>query len=228
MAAFPLSAKLAFPPPQRARFDGLLAYGGDLSVERLKLAYSKGIFPWFDDEPILWWSPDPRMVLVPDQLRVAKSMRSMLRNPAYRVTADTAFRDVVKACRQVPREGQHGTWITPEMVDAYVALHESGWAHSVEVWHENTLIAGLYGVVVGKVFCGESMFTHVPNASKLAFITLVRHLNSLGFTLIDCQVYTDHLASLGAVEIPRAEFLSYLPAEDVSAASIKSFWQPLP
>lgn len=219
---------LAFPSIELAEPDGLLAIGGDLSIERLKLAYRMGIFPWFnDDGPILWWSPDPRMVLFPEELHVARSMRSMLNNPAYSVTADRQFRAVIEACQVAPRDGQQGTWITEEMVEAYVNLHRAGWAHSIEVWYKGELVGGLYGVAIGQVFCGESMFTKVSNASKLGFIRLAERLHKQGFTIIDCQMYTDHLASLGAREIDRADFMQYLPVSlhDLEEPSLWTDWE---
>lgn len=204
--------KLVFPHPSFANADGVLALGGDLSTERLLLAYAHGIFPWYndDDGPIVWWSPDPRFVLRPSQLKVSKSMRKVLRDGAFRVTFDTAFRAVMEACSAVPRHGQEGTWITPAMIEAYCRLHEEGWAHSVEVWQGEALVGGLYGVALGRCFAGESMFARVSNASKAGFITLVRWLEARGYDLIDCQTHSAHLQSLGAVEIPRSDFLQYL------------------
>ena len=206
-----LSQNIWFPNVNEATEDGLLAIGGDLSVERLLLAYKSGIFPWFDNEaPILWWSPDPRFVLFPEKLKVSKSMKHVLRNKDYIVTVNKDFRTVITECSKVKRQGQAGTWITENMIEAYVKLHELGYAKSVEVWKEDELIAGLYGVDLGnQVFCGESMFTKESNASKVAFITFVKNTN---YKLIDCQVYTNHLESLGAEEISREAFLNYLNA----------------
>lgn len=227
MAIYNVDNVLAFPAPELAEDDGLLAMGGDLSLERLKLAYRMGIFPWFTSEnPILWWSPDPRMVLFPTELHIAKSMRSILRNPHFTVTADQAFYAVISACQQVPRMHQDGTWITDSIIEAYLKLHLAGWAHSIEVWQQDELVGGLYGVAVGKVFCGESMFARRSNASKLAFIRLTQKLAKEGYAVIDCQMYTEHLASLGAREIPRSTFLKYLPStfHDLSEPSHWGDW----
>jgi leucyl/phenylalanyl-tRNA--protein transferase len=203
-----LEADDPFPPVAKAlkRPNGLLAAGGDLGVERLLDAYRHGIFPWYGEgEPVLWWSPDPRMVLVPGELRISRSLAKTLRNRAYEVRLDSAFRAVMQACAQ-PREGQAGTWITAEMIEAYCRLHAAGWAHSVETWIDGELAGGLYGVAIGRMFYGESMFTRVRDASKIALVHLVQHLEHQQFQLIDCQMATTHLASLGAREIPRARF----------------------
>ena len=197
-----------FPPVSKALKspNGLLCAGGDLSPERLIDAYSHGIFPWFSDgDPILWWSPDPRMVLYPEELRVSRSLRKTVARGAYETRYDTAFREVMQACA-APRDGQGGTWIVPEMVDAYTRLHERGLAHSVESWLDGELAGGLYGVALGKVFFGESMFTRAPDASKVALVQLVDRLRADGCRVIDCQQATAHLASLGAREIPRKAF----------------------
>ncbi|WP_266071134.1 leucyl/phenylalanyl-tRNA--protein transferase [Salinimicrobium sp. 3283s] len=202
-----------FPSVEKATAEGLLAYGGDLSPQRLLAAYSRGIFPWFDeDQPILWWSPDPRMVLFPENLKVSKSMKQLLKKNAFKVSFNTAFSEVIEQCAKINRPGQPGTWITPEMQQAYLSLHQEGIAVSVEVWQETELVGGLYGVYLRekKIFCGESMFSKVSNASKYGFIHLVQQLEKEGVRLIDCQMYTDHLASLGAAEIPRSVFLEYL------------------
>ncbi len=202
-----------FPPPETANSVGLLAFGGDLSSKRLIAAYTHGIFPWYDSsQPILWWSPDPRMVLFPENLKISKSMKQVIKKGIFEVTFNKDFKQVIQNCATAPREGQEGTWITPKMQEAYVELHRLGFAHSVEVWQENELIGGLYGIYLRdkKVFCGESMFAKKSNASKFGFIKLVQKLKIEGVKLIDCQVYTDHLASLGAGEIPRSEFLKYL------------------
>ena len=188
------------------RPNGLLAAGADLSIARLLDAYRQGIFPWFaDQDPILWWSPDPRMVLVPDEIKISRSLGKTLRNTRYEVRFDTSFRSVMQACAE-PREDRAGTWITAEMIDAYVDLHESGWAHSVETWIDGRLAGGLYGVAIGRMFYGESMFMHKRDASKIALVHLVRRLHRDGYGLVDCQMATDHLASLGAREISRAQF----------------------
>lgn len=203
-----LGQKPEFPPLETALREpnGLIAAGGDLSPERLLAAYRRGIFPWFSEgEPILWWSPDPRMVLVPSELKVSRSLRQRLRRGGYEIRVDTAFREVMLGCAR-PRRGQPGTWITRSMLAAYHALHRHGYAHSVETWIDGELAGGLYGVAIGRVFFGESMFTRVTDASKLALVHLVRQLERWEFGLIDCQMRTAHLLSLGAREIPRAEF----------------------
>lgn len=198
------------PPVERAlrRPNGLLAAGGGLSVRRLVDAYAHGCFPWFSEgEPVLWWSPDPRMVLFPPELHVPRSLARRLRRGDFTVTADTAFGDVMAGCAE-PREDEGGTWITGEMTAAYERLHAAGHAHSVEAWQDGLLVGGLYGVSLGRVFFGESMYTRVPDASKTAFVHLVRQLDRWGFGLIDCQMRTEHLARFGARDIPRAEFLA--------------------
>jgi leucyl/phenylalanyl-tRNA--protein transferase len=202
----------AFPPVTMAlrNPNGLLAVGGDLSPSRLLDAYARGIFPWSgDDEPLLWWSPDPRMVLRPAELHVSRSLRRRLRSGTYRVTLDTAFRDVMAGCA-APRGDRQGTWITASMTDAYSRLAALGHAHSVEAWAGSELAGGLYGVALGRMFFGESMFTRRTDASKVALVTLVRQLERWGFELVDCQMSTEHLATLGAREIPRAEFLGHV------------------
>jgi leucyl/phenylalanyl-tRNA--protein transferase len=200
----PLDAALEYP-------DGLLAIGGDLSPARLLTAYRRGIFPWYNEgEPILWWSPNPRLVLFPEHLKVSRSLAKRLRNGGFSVTLNQAFASVIRSCAHTPREGQNGTWITPAMERAYLQLRAIGRAHSVECWHENRLVGGLYGVAIGRVFFGESMFSHLPDASKVAFARAVRHLQAHGYELIDCQVHTPHLESLGAMMIPRSEFKKLL------------------
>lgn len=201
-----------FPPLSTAarRPNGLLAAGGGLAPARLLDAYRRGIFPWFDrGDPVLWWSPDPRMVLFLDELHVARSLARRIRKGGFEVRADTAFSEVMRGCAE-PRPDQAGTWIVPEMLRAYRALHEMGFAHSVETWIDGRLAGGLYGVSIGRMFFGESMFTRVTDASKIALVALVRHLRRWGFELIDCQMKTAHLASFGAREIPRAEFMTYV------------------
>ncbi len=206
-----LDAFTDFPPVHQANEMGLLAMGGDLSPKRLMEAYHKGIFPWFNqDELILWWSPDPRMVLFPDRIKVSKSMRSVLRSGRFRLTVNNSFDQVIERCSRIPRHGQEGTWITDKMKEAYIRLHELGKAHSYEVWKDNELVGGLYGVDLGRIFCGESMFSEVSNASKFALIQLARKLNEKGYMLIDCQSYTAHLEGMGGELIPRAEFVEYL------------------
>jgi leucyl/phenylalanyl-tRNA--protein transferase len=201
-----------FPPVETALREpnGLLAMGGDLSPERLLDAYRHGIFPWFNPgEPILWWSPDPRMVLVPDEIRVTRSLAKRIRNSGFEVRLDTAFTEVMRACAE-PREGAGGTWISPAMIAAYTRLHQAGYAHSVETWHDGRLVGGLYGVAIGRMFYGESMFSREPDASKVALVRLTRQLQQWEFGLIDCQMETAHLASLGARTLPRTAFTAKL------------------
>lgn len=206
-----LSDNIWFPPVSSASIDGMIAIGGDLSVERLLLAYRSGIFPWYNEgEPIVWYSPDPRMVLFPEKLKVSKSMRQLINKNLFKVTFNTHFNEVIANCKIMNRNDQLGTWITDEMQKAYTKLHEFGVAKSVEVWLDDKLVGGLYGIDLGTIFCGESMFSHVSNASKIAFIYLVEKLKSENYSLIDCQMYTSHLESLGAQEIPRSDFLKYL------------------
>jgi len=208
----PLDDDAPFPPVEEALSepDGLLAYGGSLSPRRLLNAYRHGVFPWFnDDQPILWWSPDPRMVLEPSRIKVSRSLGKTLRKGHFRYTFDRAFTDVMAGCA-APRKGEPGTWITDTMVEAYVELHRRGHAHSLEVWQDDALVGGLYGVAVGKVFFGESMFSRVSDASKAATVCLAHQLDAWGFPLIDCQMSTAHLESLGAHEIPRREFSALL------------------
>lgn len=206
-----ITKELYFPPVDQTSPEGVLAVGGDLSPERLLLAYKNGIFPWFDDaDPILWWCPPERMVLFPHEFKPSKSMRNVINKGIYTVTFNTAFREVMINCQQVYRPGQYGTWISEEMIDAYTFLHEIGKAMSVEVWFEDKLVGGLYGVDMDHIFCGESMFSLMSNASKVAFIALVAYLKKNNYQLLDCQVYNDHLASLGCREIPREDFLDIL------------------
>jgi len=214
-----LSDELWFPAAKFTSRDGLLAMGGDLSVERLILAYRSGIFPWYSEgEPILWWNPDPRMVLFPEKLKVSKSLSRIIQKNEFSVTFNTAFSDVIKNCAAIEREGQADTWITNDMVDVYKKLHELGHANSVEIWKDDKLVGGLYGIDLPdkKVFCGESMFSKESNASKVAFYHLVEKLRAKKYAIIDCQVYTSHLESLGAEEIPRTKFLSYLLEDNSS------------
>jgi len=201
----------SFPPPERADRSGLLAIGGDLTPERLLAGYRRGIFPWYSEgQPILWHSPDPRFVLLPGHLHVPRSLEKVLRKGTYEIRADTAFDEVLRACAEAPRPGQDGTWITPEMHAAYAALHRLGHAHSAEAWKDGALVGGLYGVALGRVFFGESMFTKGPDASKAAFVTLARALFDGGCLLIDCQVETEHLARFGAADVSRRRFLQVL------------------
>jgi leucyl/phenylalanyl-tRNA--protein transferase len=214
-----------FPPVEKALRDpnGLLAAGGDLSTERLLEAYARGIFPWFsDNEPVLWWSPDPRMVLYVNELHVSRSLRKAIRSARFRLTCDQAFGQVMASCAQ-PREGQDGTWITPAIEEAYGGLAESGYAHSIEVWEADALVGGLYGVAIGRMFYGESMFARRDDASKVALACLVRQLERWGFLLVDCQISTGHLKSLGAREIPRAEFVQQV-SRLVSQPPIATQW----
>lgn len=209
-----LTAALFFPPVSQANCDGILAIGGDLSSERLQLAYKSGIFPWFEQgEPIMWWSPNPRMVLFLDELVISKSMRSILNRNIFTVTFNQNFRDVISNCQNIKRDGQNGTWITNDMIEAYCKLHELGIAKSVEVWQNEKLVGGLYGIDLGHVFCGESMFSLVSNASKVAFIALVNQLKTANYKLLDCQVYNPHLESLGCREIDRTDFMEILKIE---------------
>lgn len=202
--AFPFPA----PPPEDER--GLLAYGGDLQPERLLAAYAQGVFPWYDEPPILWFSPDPRMVLRPEALHVPRSLARRARKQPFEIRMDTAFADVIRACSEIPRPGQRGTWIGPDMIEAYVRLHELGFAHSIEAWRGERLVGGLYGLSLGRIFFGESMFARESDASKLAFVAAVEQLARWGFELVDCQVETEHLTRFGAVLWPRAEFLQAL------------------
>ena len=208
----PNPSDLRFPPVELASPKGLLAVGGDLRTERLLEAYRHGIFPWYnDDQPILWWSPDPRTVLFPDKLHISRSLKRSLRPGIFSVTLDTCFRDVMKHCAGPrPQYPDGGTWITAEMLAAYTTLHEQGYAHSVETWQEGELVGGLYGVALGGVFFAESMFTRVSDASKVALVTLVRQLQIWGFRLMDCQQSTPHIKMLGAEDIPRPDFLDHL------------------
>jgi leucyl/phenylalanyl-tRNA--protein transferase len=204
---------MGFPPVNETREDGLLAMGGDLCVERLLYAYHHGIFPWFDqDQPILWWSPDPRMVLYPEKFKVSKSLKKTIKSQEFTITFNSNFEEVIKNCATIKRNDQLGTWITNEMEVAYLELYELGHTISVEIWKEKELVGGLYGVNLTnkKVFCGESMFSKVSNASKVGFYYLVEYLKEQKYRLIDCQVYTEHLESLGAEEVPREVFMSYL------------------
>ncbi len=208
-----LNNSIKFPPVSFANEDGLLALGGDLSTSRLLAAYHSGIFPWYDEnQPVLWFSPDPRMVLFPDELKISKSMRQLIKKDIFDITFNTNFKNVIKSCATISRSDQQGTWITPDMQKAYIELHKMGYAISVEVWQDSQLVGGLYGIWLEdkKIFCGESMFSKVSNASKFGFIKLVSFLKEKEVRLIDCQMYTDHLASLGAKEITRDTFMNYL------------------
>jgi leucyl/phenylalanyl-tRNA---protein transferase len=206
-----LTKELFFPPISQTTPQGILAAGGDLLPERLLLAYENGIFPWYEDsDPILWWCPEQRMVLFFDELKISHSMRNIINQKTFYVTFNQSFRDVMINCQKAKREGQYGTWITDEMIDSYTELFEMKKAISVEVWQNKELVGGLYGVDLGHVFCGESMFSSVSNASKMAFISLVKYLKERNYKLLDCQIYNDHLDSLGCREIPRTEFMTIL------------------
>jgi len=208
---FILDKTLCFPPVSTANTHGIVAFGGDLSTERLLLAYRSGIFPWYSEGyPITWYSPDPRMVLFPKDIKISKSLRQFLKKNPFEIRFNSAFADVIHNCKIIKRNGEEGTWITDDMEKSYIELHKQGWAKSVEVYQNNDLVGGLYGVDLGHVFCGESMFSKVSNASKVALIWLANYAADKGYKLIDCQVYNAHLSSLGAVEIPRAAFLKYL------------------
>lgn len=210
---YKLTKDVIFPHPRFADEKGLLAFGGDLNLERLKVAYENGIFPWYQDgQPILWWSPDPRMVLFPENLNVSKSMKKLFKAKAFTVTYNKEFEYVIRKCANINRKQQDGTWITEDMIKSYIQFHNAGLAKSVEVWKGNEIVGGLYGVLLKdqNVFCGESMFTEVDNASKYGFITLVKNMQKNGVRLIDCQVHTKHLESLGAQEISRHNFLTIL------------------
>lgn len=208
---FRLDERLIFPDPKLAEPDGLLAVGGDLSAGRLILAYNEGIFPWYsDDTPILWYSPHERFVLFPNELNISSSMKRVLNSNRFKVTFNTCFADVIEACSSVPRKDQDGTWITEDMKAAYINLHRLGHAHSIEVWQGNVLVGGMYGVAVGDVFCGESMFSKVSNASKMALISLIK---SGKYKLLDCQVHSDHLESMGARMISRKEYMAMLDSD---------------
>ncbi len=216
---------LSFPAPEQARSDGLLAIGGDLTPQRLLTAYAQGIFPWFNDErgPILWWSPDPRAVITPDSVKVSRSLRKRLTRGDLRVTFDRVFMDVVAGCA-APRDSAPGTWITPSMRAAYGELHRLGYAHSAETWRGDELVGGLYGVSLGRMFFGESMFMRVADASKVALVRLATHLSDWNFELIDCQIMNPHLRSLGAVDLPRREFLARLRNNSINETRV-GIWQ---
>jgi leucyl/phenylalanyl-tRNA--protein transferase len=224
MPIFRLSDELAFPHPSLAAEGGLLAVGGDVSPDRLLLAYSHGIFPWYgENRPILWWCPAPRMVLYPSELKVSRSLRKAMRRRPYRVSLDEAFEEVIDACGATPRPGQNGTWITHELRQSFVALHRRGLAHSVEAWQGARLVGGLYGLSLGTAFFGESMFAHAPDASKIAFVKLVGQLARWRFKLIDCQVPTEHVARFGAREIVLDDFLLEL-AEAMDGPTRRGPW----
>jgi len=206
-----LTKELYFPPVEEASYEGILAVGGDLSVERLLLAYNNGIFPWFDaDEPILWWSPSERMVVNPKDYKVSKSLRNIINRNIFEVTSNKDFESVIKNCQEIERKDQDGTWISNDIIKSYTELYQLGKAKSFEVWQKGELVGGLYGVDLGHVFCGESMFSKVPNASKVAFVKLIEYLKQNNYKLLDCQVHNDHLEKLGAFEISRDVFMMIL------------------
>jgi leucyl/phenylalanyl-tRNA--protein transferase len=225
MPVYLLGKELEFPLPEEANEEGIVAVGGDVSPERLLVAYQDGIFPWpAKGYPLLWFSPDPRFALVPAKAHVSRSLRRAIRRRTVRVTADTAFDEVIAACAEVPRPYQQGTWITNELREGYLGLHELGYAHSIEAWREDELVGGLYGVSLGRTFAGESMFASEPDASKIAFTTLLGHLARWGFKIVDCQVYTEHLARFGATMWPRERFLS-LWREATNQPSLPGPWR---
>jgi leucyl/phenylalanyl-tRNA--protein transferase len=211
MSVFQLSYDLGFPPPYLSEPNGLLCVGGDLSSKRLLLAYANGIFPWYsDDEPILWWSPDPRLVIYPGKIKISKSLKKKLKKNYFKITMDTAFKDVIHACADSRTQKNEETWLLEEMINAYIELYDQGFAHSVECWKGKELAGGLYGISLGRCFFGESMFSYISDASKVALVSLSDYLFNLDFDLIDCQVTSKHLISMGGLEIPRKEFLSIL------------------
>ncbi len=218
-----------FPNPNNANEEGILAVGGDLDPQRLLLAYENGIFPWFNPEdPIIWWSPNPRMVLYPERVKVSKSMKQILNRNTFEIRYDTAFKEVMSNCQKVIRNNyeEAGSWITKDLIESYTKLHEMGYAHSVEAWQDNQLVGGLYGVSLGNCFFGESMFSKASNASKACFITLARELEKKNFSMIDCQVYTEHLESLGAEKVERTVFLEQL-GEGLLKPTLKGSWTDL-
>ncbi len=226
MAIYELSESPRFPPVSHAEPDGLLAVGGDLTAQRLDAAYRAGIFPWFeDDTQLLWWAPDPRCLLFPQKLKISQSLKRVLKNDTFSVTADTQFTRVMRACRDMVRAGQDGTWITDGMITAYTELHQQGLAHSVEVWQQERLVGGLYGVSQGQAFFGESMFSMQKNASKVAFAHLAKCLQTHNFSFIDCQLPTPHLESLGASPVPREHFMTLLD-DALSADTHAHVWTP--
>jgi leucyl/phenylalanyl-tRNA--protein transferase len=226
MPVFRLSQDLVFPPPELSRSDGLLCVGGDLSVERLILAYKNGIFPWFSEQdPVLWWSPDPRLVIFPDHIHISKSLKKKIKTTRFVIRVNTAFEKTITACAQPRDAKKSGTWLIDEMIGAYLDLHRAGIAHSIETWEDDILVGGLYGLSIGASFFGESMFTQKNDASKMALVALANHLKQHDFDLIDCQITTDHLMAMGAVEIPRKQFLSIIAAS-VNQRSDTNLWTP--
>ena len=224
MTIYVLNDRITFPPPHLAEKEGLLAIGGDLTEKRLLLAYQMGIFPWFsENEPIMWWSPDPRLVLYPEDIIITKSLEKTIRKQVFHITIDTEFEKVITHCAKVRTDNNQETWIVDDMIESYCRMHESGFAHSIEAWKDNELAGGLYGVSLGKCFFGESMFTIVSNASKVAFVHLVHYLSERSFAFIDCQVKTGHLKRFGAKEIPRRRFLVELK-KALEAPTLRGRW----
>ena len=224
MPIFQLTDKLVFPPPELAEENGLLAIGGDLSTERLLLAYRSGIFPWYSEgDPVLWWSPSPRLVIFPDEFKVPKRLARFIKQQKYKMTMDCAFQQVITSCASASGRQAKGTWIDQDMIEAYTRLHEQGWAHSVECWQDEELVGGLYGIALGKVFFGESMFSLHSNTSKAALIFLVEQLHEKNFNLIDCQMKTEHLIQFGAREISGTEFQSIL-AQSIKDSNSSNQW----
>ena len=226
MPLFRLSSDLVFPPPRLARSDGLLCVGGDLSTQRILLAYENGIFPWFsENDPLLWWSPDPRLVLFPDNIHISRSLSKIIRKNRFDIRVNTAFDQTILACARTRRKHDNGTWLVDEMITAYTSLHRQGYAHSIETWLDGHLVGGLYGISLGSSFFGESMFSHENNASKIALVALALHLQKFGFDLIDCQVTTGHLVYMGASEISREAFLKLIESS-VKKRPQHNPWEP--
>jgi len=226
MPIFRLSKRIDFPPAWLARSDGLLCIGGDLSSERLLLAYKNGIFPWFSkDEPFLWWSPDPRLVLFPKEINISKSLNKKIKKNLFSITVDTAFEQTIRSCAKPRKNEQKGTWLVNEMIDSYIQLHNMGYAHSIETWRDDKLVGGLYGVCLGGSFFGESMFSFESDASKIALVALANYLKKQCFDLIDCQVTTTHLLNMGACEISRNSFLDII-SKSVKRKEFKNIWNP--
>lgn len=225
MPLFRLSENIEFPPAWLARNDGLLCIGGDLSIPRLLLAYERGIFPWFSkDEPILWWSPDPRLVLFPDRINISRSLQKTIRKKAFQITLNTDFKNVIHSCARSRTENDEGTWLVNDMIEAYLDLHKAGFAHSIEIWKNHELVGGLYGVCLGGSFFGESMFSCERDASKVALVALTKYVSEYQFDLIDCQITTDHLLKMGAVEIPRNKFLSIIN-KSIKRGEVDNIWE---
>ncbi|OGQ93567.1 MAG: leucyl/phenylalanyl-tRNA--protein transferase [Desulfobacula sp. RIFOXYA12_FULL_46_16] len=226
MPLFRLSERLDFPPAWLARSDGLLCIGGDLSAQRILLAYEKGIFPWFsENEPILWWSPDPRLVLFPENIKVSRSLKKSIKKNTFHLTMDHSFEETILSCAKPRRKEYAGTWLVEEMIEAYIQLHKLGYAHSIETWKDDRLVGGLYGICLGGIFFGESMFSFEDDASKTALTALARHLEQHRFDLIDCQVTTNHLLSMGATEISRNTYLDIIQ-RSIKRTDLRNVWSP--